>query len=96
LRRSFRDQAPEVEDGHPGRQPEHHFNVVLDQQERCAALGDDLLEHDGEPLRFLGVQARRRLVEHHHVWLGRQRPADLDQPAHPEREVRHRRVRDAV
>ena len=70
----------------------HELDVVLDEQDRDAAL----LVHAEQRLLELGglgaVETRRRLVEQHEPRLRHQRPADLDQPADAEAQ----RLDDAV
>ena len=78
--RAFRDLLALVHDDDAVGEPHHHFELVLDQEDRQPfglQLGDEALH-----LRGLGrVHAGGRLVEQQQARLQRQRAGDLDAAA---------------
>ena len=56
----------------------HDLHVVLDEQDGEAPLVAQALHERGEGIGFLGVHARRGLVEQQQLGVGGQRPGDLD------------------
>ena len=95
-RRPGRDQRAEVEHEHPARRSCARLDVVLDEQDRGAALALHRRAASRRARRSRCGRARRRLVEQQQLRLGHQRPADLDQPARPEAQRLDRPVGDRV
>ena len=68
LGRAFRNLLAEVQHRDPLRDLHHQAHVVFDQQHsdsRCI----DAFDHVGQRLRFLRVQARRRLIQQDDAWF---------------------------
>ena len=77
-RRAVGNQPTEVEHRDPVRDAHHHAHVVLDQDDRNAQRVPDLQDRLGRATGLLGVHPGNRLIEQEQVWLGAERPGDLD------------------
>ena len=93
---ALRDEPAEVEDVEPGCEGLDHFDVVLDEQHRGAALALHLLERADHLPRLVLVEPGRRLVEQQERGFGHQRSPELDEAAAPETQRIDRPIRDIL
>ena len=80
VRRALGDLAPEVQHNDAVGYFHHQRHVVFDQQQRFDAVADQLPEHAAQLMRFLRVQARRRLIQHQQLRTGAERNGEFQQP----------------